>query len=68
MQTFKLKSGKILLLSFILIATLMHQNTSAQSGYFNNNAPLLNARSASLADAGISDPYDVNIMYLNPVQ
>ncbi len=66
MQTFKLKSGKILLLSFILISTLMHQNTSAQSGYFNNNAPLLNARSASLADAGISDPYDVNIMYLNP--
>lgn len=66
MQTFKLKSGKTLLLSFILIATPMHQYTFAQSGYFNSYASLLSARSASLADAGISDPYDVNIMYLNP--
>lgn len=67
MQSFKVKSFKtFFLLSFILITMLMHQQALAQSGYFNSYAPLLNARSASLADAGISDPYDVNIMYLNP--
>lgn len=67
MQSFNAKSFETLfLLSIILITTLMPQHALAQSGYFNSYAPLLNARSASLADAGISDPYDVYIMYLNP--
>lgn len=66
MQSYNVKSVKTFLLSFLLITALMHQYTSAQHGYFNSYEPLLSARSASLADAGISDPYDVNIMYLNP--
>ncbi len=57
------KNIKYLFLYFFLFAIYADANT--QTNYFNKTSTVVGARSAALAEAFVSDAYDVNGMYWN---
>jgi hypothetical protein len=65
MKILKLNLRLILLYIFALMTCDM-EHAYSQSTYFNIYEPLLSARDASLASAGVANAYDVNIMFSNP--